>query len=161
MKSKKKGQEEMVGFGIIMVIVAVIALVFLALYLSRSSSDIREDYATASFVEGVLSYTTECHEPGKAFIDVRELIYFCNSAQKACALGIDCELLNETLRGLLEASWDVGANAAVKGVEMSITSESKEIFYYVEGNATAEYRGYFTEFPRRGEFLKIAFKAYS
>ena len=56
---KNKGQEEMVGFAIILVIVAIIFIVLLAFYLRGSQAERIKSPEANSFLQAVLQYTTD------------------------------------------------------------------------------------------------------
>ena len=70
----KKAQEEMVGFSLIIIIVAIIILVLFSVSL-RSKGNIQESYETDNFMQAFLQYTTECSVSYSSnYLDVRRLI---------------------------------------------------------------------------------------
>ena len=92
----KKAQEEMVGFGLIIVIVAVILLVFLWFFLVKPGQQNLENYEAESFIQAALQYTTDC-ESRYGYFEVQELIFECYE-EKTCLSGEDaCMVLNSTL----------------------------------------------------------------
>jgi len=60
MKYNKKAQEEMVGFALIIIVVAVILLVFLSIGLRKDGREDVESYEVASFIQSLLQYHTSC-----------------------------------------------------------------------------------------------------
>jgi hypothetical protein len=78
MKSKK-AQEEMVGFVLIMLIVAVIFLVFLAIFVRNGLINRDVDSLEIShFLDSMLEYTTECSlDDGFTFLNLGDLFREC------------------------------------------------------------------------------------
>ena len=68
----KSAQEEMVGFGLIIVLVAIIFIVFIAIYLKKPV-EVTEDYEIGSFIQSTLQYTTIC-EDNNGNVTVQDLI---------------------------------------------------------------------------------------
>ena len=58
---KKVGQDEMVGFGLIIILVAIIFIVFISIYIRKPTEKVN-DYEANSFIQSVLQYTTNCEE---------------------------------------------------------------------------------------------------
>lgn len=157
----KKAQEEMVGFALIIILVAVILVVFLAVSLrDKSERDVVESYETKSFVQSFLQYTTKCRNDFK-YIDLQELIFKCSN-KETCVSGKDsCELLEEELNGILEGSWAVQEGGKIKGYDLNISSNEKEFLLIDAGNQTENSRGSSQSFSRTGNSIRIFFKVYS
>lgn len=142
-KINKKGQEEIVGFVVVVVLVAVVFVVFLGFSFSKKdavqekgSKDIKQ------FLESVREVRSEC-VIGNIPINLKELLgacyddLDCGSGKKAC------EELNKTSKELLEAGYHVGNESYVKGYEFNAyfeerTKEKKEsIISLKEGNCSS------------------------
>lgn len=123
----KKAQEEMVGFALIIIIVAIIALVLLALA-SRKPVSVGEDRALANFLNSMALYTTNCSVSPERFLSMKELIRAC-AFDEQCLGKRACEVMNETLVALLREAFPSGR---------------EEVFFYGEYNATASLRRIFT-----------------
>ena len=93
-KIKKKGQEEMLGFALIIIIVAVILLVFLGFSLRGSQKQGVESYEADSFMQAFLQYTTDCAENYETdYLDIQDLVFECDDGN-TCLDGRDaCEVL--------------------------------------------------------------------
>ncbi len=157
---RKKGQEEMVGFILIIVIVAVILLVFLGFAL-RNSKDVEiKSYEVQGFLQSVLQYTSDCGD-GLGFLSIQDLIFSCDRREE-CSDGIRsaCEVLNSTLREIAEESWAVREGSYTKGYELRIIPEDMGIFLK-EGNITKNYRGASREFTKRSQDYEVLFKLYN
>lgn len=160
MKKKRKGQEEIVGFALIIIIVAVIALVFLGISLNKQQKEAIQSYETESFVQALLQYTTNCSDDLE-YLSVRKLVFSCDNRER-CEDGRDsCEALNLTFKGIIEESWKVGQERPVKGFELKVISEDKEILVAQEGNATQRYREAMQAFNRKGRDYELTFRVYS
>lgn len=158
-KIKKKAQEEMVGFALIMIIVAVILLVLLSISLRKPQQEEVESYEVDSFIQAFLQYTSGCRDDFE-YLDVQELIIDCNDG-RVCVDGRDtCEVLGSTMEGIVEESWNVGTDRPVVGYELKILSESGEILSISEGNQTQNYKGSSQNFFKRSNKFDISFIAY-
>lgn len=142
MPKKKKAQEEMVGFALIMIVVAVILLMFVAFSLRNPQKETVESYEVESFIQAFLQYTTDCaegYEP--VYYPVRKLITACKN-KDICSDGEDtCEVLNSTLREIIEESWQVGPETPIKGYELEIISDNNQMIVIKEGNQTSNSKG--------------------
>lgn len=155
---KNKAQEEMVGFVLIMIIVAVILLVFLGFSL-RGKREIIESYEVESFIQAMLQYTSEC-EDYTGFLNIKELIFECKKG-KTCNDGTDsCEVLNSELNGIIEESWKAGEEAPVKAYSLGVTADEAELITIEQGNKTNNYKGAVQEFTEKSIKYKIKFNAY-
>lgn len=151
-----RAQEEMVGFALIMIIVAVILLIFLGFALSNKESIIEEnDFQITSFLESSLQYTTECKD-NYEYVQVRDLIKLCKT-QQGCANGKDpCKILNSTMGNLLLEAWKPGADRPVKGYYMNITDrDGTSIKNFVAGNVTKTNSADASEFRGFRIYLKV------
>jgi len=156
----KLGQEEMVGFAIIMVIVFVIMLVFLGFSMSNSDKEAVESYESQSFVQSMLAYTTPCDDYKETYLKTRDLILKCDN-NATCANGnSSCEILVTTLRGILMESWNVEGNSSIKGYSLKIGGEEKELVSLERGNVTRNSKGYVEPVPRGGKTVYVSFVAY-
>ncbi len=164
---KRKGQEEMVGFALIIVIVAIIILFFLSFALKSSGKDASESFEIDSFLHSSLQYTTICEERGKN-ATIRALISSC-IGEEECSNGEDsCKILEENLGDMLEESWVVDENSPIKGYEFAILTnpedeeDSKVVLALNKGNTTSNYKGALVDASdsRRGA-VTVTLKVYN
>jgi hypothetical protein len=149
----KKAQEEMVGFVLIMVIVAIIFLVFLGIFVRNKAptenNDARDLY---QFVSSVMEYTTNCVVSEPSYSKVGELIEQCYDNELCSDGNNSCVVLNSTLQSILNASRDmlnVGEDRPYSGYLLNVTytenvssgRTSKNILLEGEGNCSSKYRG--------------------
>lgn len=155
--SRKNAQEEMIGFALIMIIVAVILMIFLGFALSNKESAVEEkDFQITSFLESSLQYTTECKD-NYEYVSVRDLVKLCKSNQ-ICANGKDpCVVLNSTMSGLLSEAWKPGADRPVKGYYMNITDnrDGSLIKTITVGNITKTHNADASEFKSFRVYLRV------
>jgi hypothetical protein len=152
----------MVGFAMIIIIVAVIILVLLGISLNKPAvSQGVESYEVESFIQTVLQHTTMCSTNFEvSYNDIGDLITECDDRQ-VCENGrTACEVLDSTLKGISEEAWDVGQDSPVKGYELNITSKDNSILSLSEGNVTSNYKGASQPWLKRGVTYNIEFKAY-
>lgn len=139
-KIYKKGQEEMVGFALIIIIVAVVILILISFSLKKSQKELVESYEVESFIQALSQYTTDCGnylEPSG--VSIQKLIIDCYDGE-ICLDGRDsCEVLKMRLEGIVESSWK---NTPAIGYSLNITAESGEkIFELTSGNQTKNSKG--------------------
>jgi hypothetical protein len=145
----RRGQEEIVGFALIVVLVAVIALVFIGIGIRKvPTNSERESKDISQFLESVMEYTSSCalnYEP--AFVSIRELIGECYSNEaKECVSGEKvCGVLEKEIKGIVGTSWKVGNERAIKGYEFKIAyfdeGLEEEILVSNEGNCDSGLNG--------------------
>lgn len=154
-----KGQQEMVGLAIIMVMVAVILLVFLGFSLNNSDKDIVENYEVNSFIQSFLQYNTQCHSNWK-YLDAQDLIFLCSNGQNCENNENSCEMLNNTMLEIVDSSWNVEEDSPIQGYEFIIYSNGEPLLNLEKGNSTKNYKGSAQDFTKGGNTIEIVFKAY-
>lgn len=133
---KKRGQEEMIGFVLIVVLVAIIALVFLAISVRRPSGVV-ESKEIENFLYSSLRYTTSCQPNDYQFYDFKDLIGAC-SKNKACEDGKDsCDVLEEISLKLIENSFPVEKGSKYKYYNFKIYTENGNLLILEKGDQTA------------------------
>lgn len=155
----KRSQEEMVGFALIMIIVAVILLIFIGLSLRNQPKEAVESYEVDSFIQAFLQYTTNCAEGYEPkYHSIRKLIIACNNEEKCLDERETCEVLNSTIKGIAKESWKVAEDRPVKGYNLEIKTDNSLILNLSEGNITNNYK---TSTQSLGkEDIEIFFTAY-
>lgn len=141
---KRKGQEEMVGFVLIVVIVAIVLVVLLGIFL-RSPKQASESIEVKQFLGSMIEYTTECaigYEP--AYANLGELMGDCYD-RKMCVNGRNaCDVLNKTVNEVIGASFGIASEAYYNGFELNAvfngTTSQREIIALSKGNCTS-YKG--------------------
>ena len=140
-KKNKHGQEEMVGFILIIVIVAVILLIFLGLSIKKPQKQAVESYEVEGFIHGFLQYTTDCRDNSNLeYLPIRKLILACDNSERCLDNRNTCNVLRDTLTEIVKESWRTGQERPVKGYELNITLQNKE-FSLKEGNFTGNSKG--------------------
>ena len=143
----RKGQEEIVGFVAIVLVVSFIFLIFLGISL-RSGNELRKESKDVSmFLESAMEYTTECadgYEPN--YLILRKAIKECYGGKKCANEEDSCETANETLKKLIDLSWQVGEEAAIKGYifeseysnnSSTVNENTEKIIVLKQGNCTS------------------------
>lgn len=137
----KRAQSEMVGFALIVVIVSIVVLIFLISTTnnSKSGGEVTSSQ-TDSFLNSVLQYTTNCTKRGE-FLTVRKLVDECQNDFICENQKNSCSVLNETLKPIIENSWDLSSGSLVKGYEFVILINNKTVYKNEAGNITQILRG--------------------
>ena len=158
--SRKKGQEEIVGFVLIVVIIAIVFVIFLGIKLRSSEPVQKESEIIYQFVESSMRQTTECviRQNGRNVV-LNELIRECYSYDNSCLNGVSsCDVAKNTIINIINSTWKVGSEEYYKGYvvdvfySQNVSLEKKEIFLISEGNCSDSYiaNSYFIpSFPGR------------
>jgi len=154
---KKSGQEEMIGFALIVIIVAVIILIFISFSLTRPQKEPVESYEVESFIQSLLQYTSDC-EDNLGYLSVQKLIASCFDNEICVSGKTACEVMNSTLKGIIDESWKVGEKNPTKGYSLEILSGTEKIISFEEGNATNNYKGAMQPLGRNN--IEVVFNAY-
>ncbi|MFA4952952.1 MAG: hypothetical protein WC584_01910 [Candidatus Pacearchaeota archaeon] len=155
MDKRTKGQEEMIGFALIIVIVAVILLIFLGFSLNKQPKENLQSNEVESFLNAILSYTTECRdERNFEFLPIRKLIIDCSQGLSCYDGSNTCETLENDLKKISEKSWDL---TRYNGYEMKILSQDETLIPIIsQGNLTGNSKGYLEEVNN----IVVLFKVY-
>ncbi|MBR9701635.1 hypothetical protein GOV13_01810 [Candidatus Pacearchaeota archaeon] len=138
----KSGQEEMIGFTMIVIIVTVILLIFIGFSLRSPQKEAVESYEVESFIQSFKEYTTDCaegYEP--VYYSIRRLITACKNGEMCSDNRDTCEVLDTTIREILAESWPVGEDRLIKGYELKILSNDEEILLIQEGEMVGNSKG--------------------
>lgn len=138
--NNKKAQEEIVGFVLIVVIIAIVAVIILGIVIRQTPSSSQESKDIYQFLESIMEYTTTCsvsYEPD--YLILSELIFECHEGISKCLSNEDpCNSLNKTLTSLLDNSFLVTEESALKGYEFksfyTTNSTEKEVILLRKGN---------------------------
>jgi hypothetical protein len=132
----RNAQEELVGFGIIIVLVAIIALIFLGIGL-RSPSEMKNSLEVSDFIYSSLSYSVDCQEQ---ITNINDLIVACYNS-KGCKQGESCELLKSTYEDMIESSLRIGNEMKYKAYIFRVFSGDNTLVFLDNGNKTGSLTG--------------------
>lgn len=143
----KKGQEEIVGFVVVMVLVSVVLLVVLGLSFSPSSSISSKNIE--QFLQSSLEYTTDCalrYVPDYA--RVKDLVNECKQNSLCIDSRNACDVLNDTMKGLISEGLQIGPERPFVGYTLNIYNSLNQtqdlspetILYAQEGNCNGTSR---------------------
>jgi len=154
----KFGQEEIVGFALIVIIVTIILVFFLIFSLSDKTEV--ESYETSSFLQASLQYTSDCVVNNFENLSVQKLIVACYYGEQ-CGNGRKaCLILNSTLKGMLNQVWQVGSKFPEKGYKLEIVSGEEKILSIQKGNITGSYKGTQQMLPEGRVSINVLFRTY-
>ena len=148
---QKKGQEEIVGFVAVVVLVSVIALIFVTLSLRGPDNAAQDDENMREALESALQYTSDCRIPGVlGQAPIGELFAPCTN-QRSCEDGrSSCDALNETLGELLHIGLGVGPEKPFKGYSFRVTQVSNSSINVPEQTIIELSEGNCTSYSRQG-----------
>ena len=110
---KKKSQQEIIGFVLIIIIVSIIGIIFLGLSIGRGEKSKQTSIEVSNLLESSMYYTTDC---AVSFIpqykDGQDLVKACWNNERCLdendeATRDACEVLNETLKQIINKGLDV------------------------------------------------------
>ena len=137
---KKRGQEEMIGFALIIIIVAVILLILLTFALGNKSGKNIKDERIDNFLPSLLDSTTDC-ENNLEFYSVSKLFKACKRNELCLDERKTCDVLNSTINEILDSVWEINENTPEKGYVFNSSIDGKEIVNLKSGNITAYKKG--------------------
>jgi hypothetical protein len=158
-KKSVKGQEEMVGFGLIIIIVAIILIIFLGISFRGGQRESLESYEVESFIQSFLQYTSEC-EDYSGFVSVQKLIFRCGENEICLDGNNPCEVLNSTLETIINDSWMIGVDRPIKGNKLEIFFNTDHLLLIENGNVTVSSKGSSQDFFKGGNSVEIFFNVY-
>ena len=127
----RRSQEEMIGFVLIIILVAVIALIFLAISIRPAKT--QENKEIENFLHSSLLYTTDCKSSPEIVYDFRDLIKACLENKQCLSGEKACDILDKTASELIEKSFKVGENEKYKGYMFKIYEENNVLFEISKG----------------------------
>jgi hypothetical protein len=141
---RKKAQQEIVGFMIIILIVVIIGVIFLGIFLRKSPGVITDDAEISNFLISSGKYTSQCYkdyEPN--YRSLEELAADCY-ANKDCGNGeSSCDELKKEYGEMLSRLWTAGENRPIKYYKLAFSYEEnlnetngKEFLQIKEGNVS-------------------------
>jgi hypothetical protein len=155
----KKAQEEIVGFGIILIVIAVVLLVFLGFGKNHNQKQTLEDFESTSFLKAFLGTTTNCENNGN-YVLVKDLVFECLNEYK-CDNGLDsCNVLNEVSQGAMASGWSVGPEMPFKGYELHIDSNEGSLVNITKGNNEGQYKGAIQDYAKSSTHIEAYVKIY-
>ena len=130
MIKSKKAQEEIVGFVLIIVIVAIIGVIFLSIFLRKNAGEVGDNSQRInSLINSLSQITSKCEIPEAHFQDISDLIRECSKGSicSACEGNTcgksSCEVLRKTLEESMKASYVVNDVSYVKYYNLTLYSE--------------------------------------
>ena len=112
----KRGQEEIVGFVLIVVLVSVVLMIFLGIYIRKVPNDVSESRDIHQFLESSMEYTTECVTSFYPdYRKVGELFKECLGNDKCLDGANSCDVLNESMVSLIDSGWLINEDSPYKG----------------------------------------------
>ncbi len=114
---RNKGQQEIVGFVLIVVLVVIASMIFLVISIKNHSSDNKDSAKVSNMLDALMSTTTNCaivYEPN--YDNFEELFKSCFKKEGCVNLNESaCNYLNKTFFGAVSAM--ARSDASVKGWE--------------------------------------------
>lgn len=157
-RAMKKAQEEMIGFVLIVIIVAIFILIFMGFMISRPEKQAVESFEAESFVQSLLQFTTDCRD-NLEFLSLESLINKCQKKEKCLDERETCEVLEKNIKEIISKSWNL-ENSAVKGYDLTITSNKQELLKIQDGNSSSNSVGAVQSFVRSGISTEIEFEVF-
>ena len=158
---RNRGQQEMVGFILIVVLVMIGLMVFLVISL-RTSPDEADSLEVENMLSAIMTHTTECAIPSVPYYDTFEDLFKSCYENDDCS-GVNqsaCDYLNETLRAILVDLMDTEATVSAYQLDFSIADEERQegFLKIFEGECTGEVLGAQRKISAGAEDLIIRLK---
>ena len=137
----RKGQQEMVGFVLIVVLVMVGLMVFLIVSLG-GESEVKDSVEASNMLSAIMRTTTECaisFEPD--YDDFEDLFKSCYSRDRCINIRKDaCDYLNESLKSVVEEILETEASISAYEIDFfeSDSSGTNGILRFSGGNCEGD-----------------------
>ena len=128
--SCKRSQEEMVGFVLIIILVAVIVVVFLAISI-RKPVEIKQNKEIKNFLQSSLLYTTFCYKSPEIVYNLKDLIKACYDNEKCADEKESCEVLKQEYEKLIANSWVISSSSEEKAYVFSIYDKANSTLLFL------------------------------
>lgn len=137
MINKKRSQEEIVGFVLIILLVSVIAVIFLAISL-RKPLERLPSTELESFLQSSMKVSTDCYISSERVYNFKDVISSCAETNDQCLnKKTACDTLNETARRILSDNWRICEDCPATSYKFTVSSESNRTIYSLkEGNCS-------------------------
>ena len=126
-KNNKKAQEEMVGFVLIVALVAVVAVIFLGISLRNPVAESSESERLASFLSATTQVTTNCEVPSGNVKTIGQLVTkcveldVCEGENTNPVNGqISCKVLEDNLKEIVGLSFPVKNGSFTSSYNLTI-----------------------------------------
>ena len=146
----KRGQEEIAGFVLIVVLLGVVLVIFLGILIRQDNSNFSDSGEILEFLESSFQYTSECSLNYPVYASVGELVEGCLD-KRQCGDGVEsCDELEKDLKGMIEKSWNFGSESSLKGYSFNSSLYDKSngsinykesVLYLSLGNCSGSFRG--------------------
>ena len=158
--NSKRAQEEIVGFTMIILIVAVVLIIFLSLSVKNPQKDTIESYEVESYLQALLQKTSDCMSSSNRYYSLEELMFKCDSAE-ACNDGREaCDVFVKELGRVSNQSWNLGKGSPIRGYSLNATVDGEELKSISYGNKTRSSKGSSQEKMRNNKIFILEFEAY-
>jgi len=159
--NSKRAQEEIVGFTMIILIVAVVLLIFLSISTKNIQKDTIESYEVNSYLQALLQKTSECRSSDNLrYYSVKELMFKCGSAEICLDGQKTCDIFSKELGKVSNQSWNIGEGSPIKGYLLNVTVDGGELKSLSYGNQTRNSKGSSQELTRDSRNFVLEFEAY-
>lgn len=133
----KKGQEELIGFVAVVVLVMIIGVIYLGFTLRTGERSVSDSLEVKHFLQSSFEYTSSCSLGASgSYVPLGRLLELCRAGD-SCAQGLSCDMLNQTLSLLIKEGLKPNPNSPIEGLSFEA--------YYVQnttsgGTRTAFFR---------------------
>ncbi len=149
--ANKKGQEEIVGFVIIILLVSVVALVFFGISL-RKTAPVESSVKIENFLHAAMGVTTDCSlKRIPQYLDLGELIKECHKDSKCFDGRKACEALDNLVKGIMDSSFPISSESPtayyrfnayyIENITENEAGAEKDIYMLERGNCTGTQSG--------------------
>ncbi|KKS11106.1 MAG: hypothetical protein UU67_C0084G0003 [Candidatus Daviesbacteria bacterium GW2011_GWB1_41_5] len=151
MQHKRRAQEEIVGFVLIVVLVVIVLVIFLGISLRNPKPQQRESEIIYQFLESSMEQTTNCSlSEGASYLPLDDALRECHETGSSCADGMSsCDSSEDTLKKILNNSFAVGPAYPYKGYDISAVyvvnasgqQQVEPVLNITAGNCSNSYSG--------------------
>lgn len=137
----RRAQEEIVGFGALLVVLAIVGVVLLGMYLRQPVPPASTFPQAQSFLDALPALTSTCALSGDRLSSIHELLMQCiTQPSKQCSDGTPlCDALNHTMTSLITEAFPVGSS--IQGYRFTVSEADAPPAFTLSAGNCSTYRG--------------------
>ncbi|MBP9687922.1 hypothetical protein KBD68_04665 [Candidatus Woesebacteria bacterium] len=132
---RKRGQEELVGFAVVIVLVTIVVLVILGFMATQRSPSVIESTGTAAILSASLGQITTC-ETNLEVLSVSQTLALCSRNERCLDETPACSIANQTFTTIFTEAIPVGADFPLQGFEFKASVKNNSVISISKGSKT-------------------------
>ncbi len=132
----KKAQHEIMGFVLIIVMVAILALIFIGFYLRKSATtSLQESQDASNFLQAVMQVTSSC-KISSQYGSMQDIIKACYKGESCEDGASSCSILNSTISSIIKSEFSSDKPVKAYNFRIYLDKTNNQVLSLNSGNMT-------------------------